>query len=484
MRSLRSLQPLRTRSFRLLAGGQLASNIGDMFYGVALPWYVLATHGGPLLLGTVLAAYGIPRTLLLAFGGRASDRWHPWRAMMLADIARALGAGALCAVASSGPAEAATLVPIAALLGAGAGLFLPASYAIAPVLLPEDELQAGNGLLIGATQLSVLVGPAIGGILVAATGSGPAFGLDGASFVVSAATLAVIGRSARVRRSPSGPAAGTAAQTPGTGDRPGEAPPPCAAAVQAPVPGVLALLRSERVLQVILAVTLAANLGSGAMSEVALPDLAHGPLHAGASGYGILLAAFGAGALAGTLLAGQLDRLGRPAVVASWSFALSGVAIAIVPAFGVVGLSAAALVVVGVLNGFGNVLTITAFQRWAPPAILGRLMGVLMLASTGIFPVSVLLGGLVAHRWGPGPVFPIAGGILIAAVLYGLSQPAWRSFGAPPSGRGGDGLADETPAGIGPDDLLAPRPDADQRDRDLDEVGDELEVVTRRLREV
>ena len=71
--------------------GQLTSNVGDAFYAVALPWYVLATHGGPLLLGTVLAAYGIPRTALLLVGGHLSDRWRPWTVMMATDAVRASG---------------------------------------------------------------------------------------------------------------------------------------------------------------------------------------------------------------------------------------------------------------------------------------------------------------------------------------------------------------------------------------------------------
>ncbi|HEY1704886.1 MAG TPA: hypothetical protein VGG75_34755 [Trebonia sp.] len=62
----RALAPLRHGRFWLLAIGQLASNVGDSCYAVALPWYVLAVHGGTILLGTVLAAYGVPRTLLIA----------------------------------------------------------------------------------------------------------------------------------------------------------------------------------------------------------------------------------------------------------------------------------------------------------------------------------------------------------------------------------------------------------------------------------
>src|ERR1700691_5867264 len=105
----RNLAPLRHRGFRLLAGGQFASNVGDSFYMVALPWYVLASHGGAILLGTVLVAYGVPRTVLLAVGGHASDRWRPWTVMMVTDTARVLGAAALAVAAGLGPARAALL---------------------------------------------------------------------------------------------------------------------------------------------------------------------------------------------------------------------------------------------------------------------------------------------------------------------------------------------------------------------------------------
>jgi MFS family permease len=124
-----ALAPLRHRGFRLLAGGQFASNAGDACYAVALPWYVLAEHGGALLLGTVLVAYGIPRTALVTVGGNASDRWRPWTVMMTTDAARAVAA-------CLGPARAVVLVPIAAVLGAGEGLFMPGSIAIIPALNP------------------------------------------------------------------------------------------------------------------------------------------------------------------------------------------------------------------------------------------------------------------------------------------------------------------------------------------------------------
>ena len=78
--SLRS-GPLGVRSFRLLAGGQFTSTIGDYCYAVALPWLVLSTHGSAILLGTVLACYGVPRTVaVLPGGGRPGGGGHPVRA--------------------------------------------------------------------------------------------------------------------------------------------------------------------------------------------------------------------------------------------------------------------------------------------------------------------------------------------------------------------------------------------------------------------
>jgi MFS family permease len=80
--------------------------LGDSFYAVALPWYLLADHGGAVLLGLVLAAYGVPRTVLLLVGGHASDRWHPWTVMMTADAVRAGAVATLAVAAVSGPARA------------------------------------------------------------------------------------------------------------------------------------------------------------------------------------------------------------------------------------------------------------------------------------------------------------------------------------------------------------------------------------------
>ncbi|HTX62824.1 MAG TPA: MFS transporter [Acidimicrobiales bacterium] len=443
MRRFGALAPLRHRGVRLLAGGQLASNVGDAVYSVALPWYVLATHGGVLLLGTVLAAYGIPRTVLVAVGGHASDRFKPWTVMMVADAVRALAVGALGATAAFGPARAALLVPIAVVLGVGEGLFLPSSFAIVPTLVPDEDLQAGNSLTSAGTQLATLVGPALGGAAVALVGPSSGFAIDAGTFVVSALTLLGVRRhqqiatnaSARVEEVAVGPGAiGVELRDDLHGEVAGALPPAGKSSGACASSGRRLTLRrvlaSERALLVVYVVVFAANLGSGGLGEVALPALAHGPLHTGADGYGGLLAAFGAGALTGTLLAAQVRRLRRPTMTVARVLLAGAVVIAVSPYLGNAVALGAGLAVFGGLSGFGSVISITTLQRRLPRALLGRLMGLLMLCSFGTFPVSVVLGGVVVRSLGPAAFFPITGGLLALAILGGLSQKAWRQFGA------------------------------------------------------
>lgn len=423
----RGLAPLRHRSFRLLVCGQLASNVGDAFYAVALPWYVLAEHGGALLLGTVLVAYGVPRTVALAVGGHLSDKWRPWTVMMTSDAVRAIAAATLALAASTGPPRLLVLVPIAVVLGTGEGIFLPASFSIVPALLPDQDLQAGNALAESGTQLAALAGPVIGGTLVALVGPALAFALDAASFAISAMALArlfAVQRSASAADSASADGARQATAVPA------QAAAPAATDAGAAAPTVRGLLRSEPVLRIFLMVNLVANLGTWGQEGVALPSLAHGPLHAGARGYGALIAAFGAGALIGAIAAGQLRRARRPTIVGSMAFLAGAICAAAVPYVGGTLAAGAALVAYGGLNGFGNVVMITTFQRWAPPDLLGRLTGLFLLAGFGVFPISVGLGALVVHYFGPAPFFPLAAAAIALAIIVALSQRSWRDWGA------------------------------------------------------
>jgi predicted MFS family arabinose efflux permease len=434
--------PLADRNFRLLTAGQFTSTVGDFCYAVALPWLVLSTHGGPVLLGTVLACYGVPRTVLIPLGGVLADKFGPRTIMLAADVVRCGLAAALAVFAARNLASLAALGPVAALLGAGEGLFLPASFAIMPALLEPDGLQAGNALNSAVVQLGSLLGPVLGGALVALAGSAPAFAVDAASFGVSAAALALISRRATAADADAQP--GTQPDSP-PGAQPDAGSDAGSSTAQSgrpqdAAPNIWRLLRTARLLQVIIIVCVAANFAFGGTLEVALPTLAHASF--GAAGYGVLIACFGAGEVTGTLAAARAKALGRPALVACAAFVAEGAAVGVVPFLGGLPGAAAAILVFGSLNGFGNVIMITLLQQWAPSRLIGRVMSMVMLASMGTFPVSVAISGVLVRSFGPAVFFPVAGAALALTVLGAVTQREIRDFGVSP-GPAGPGVPAE-----------------------------------------
>jgi hypothetical protein len=255
-------------------------------------------------------------------------------------------------------------------------------------------------------QTGSLVGPAVGGALVAGLGSSVALGVDALTFGLSALSLALM----RVR--PPGPAP---APDPGNpaGPEPG---------------GLLAFLRSLPSMQLLLLIVIAANLTFGGLTEVALPALAH--LRWGASGYGALLVLSAAGAIAGSLGAARGGGLRRPMIVSSSAFIVAAEAMAAVPFLGGLPGAAAALLVMGGLLAFGNTLLMPSIQTTVPPAMLGRLMGVVMLCSMGVFPLSAAVAGLLVRHIGPVVYFPVSGGFFGLVIALAVTQRAFRSFGA------------------------------------------------------
>jgi MFS family permease len=416
-----SAGPLAVRDFRLFGLGQLGSTVGDFCYAVALPWLILSAHGGTVLLGTVLACYGVPRTVLIPVGGMLADRLSPRAVMLAADIVRCLLVAILTVLAARSLVSVAFLGPVAAVIGAGEGLFLPASAAIMPSLLPAEQLQAGNGLSSAMIQVGSLTGPVLGGILVTTAGPTPAFAVDAASFALSAVSLALM-------RGKQAPAPADAIQGSEPAAPAGVAAVAAGAAAETDGPAnILRFLLRARVLQAILIVAVLANFVIAGAFEVALPALAHARF--GPAGYGALIACFGFGALGGTLTAAKLSSLRRPAMGACAGFVIGGIAVAFLPFLGGLPGAAAAALIFGAAGYFGNVVIVTLLQQWAPPRLIGRVMSLVMLASIGAFPASVALSGVIVRHIGPAPFFPAAGAILVLAVLLAATIREFRDFG-------------------------------------------------------
>jgi MFS family permease len=174
-----------------------------------------------------------------------------------------------------------------------------------------------------------------------------------------------------------------------------------------------------------------ANFVTAGAFGVALPALAHARF--GPGGYGALIACFGVGSLTGTLTAAKLSSLRRPAMGACAGFPIGGIAVAFVPFLGGLPGASAAALVFGAGAYFGNVVVVTLLQQWAPPRLLGRVMSLVMLASIGVFPVSVALSGVMVRHIGPAPFFPATAAILVLAVLLAAMIREFRDFGMVPA---------------------------------------------------
>jgi MFS family permease len=190
--------------------------------------------------------------------------------------------------------------------------------------------------------------------------------------------------------------------------------------------GFFRLLTVSRVVQFTLLITLFSNLAFDGMTEVALPVYSRDYLARGAQGFGMMLSAFGAGALLGGLLADAFFRIPRRGLVALGVGIIQGTALALVPlAGGLVGatiLLGASGLTIGVLNVF----YMTNLQQHVPPHLLGRSMGALTMAAFGAQPVSAVAAALLIGASGPAPIFLTAGLLIVVGYLLALLSSEYR----------------------------------------------------------
>ena len=383
----RSVHPLRVRDFRLLWLGQSISMLGDQFYLIALPWLVLQITGNALALGTVLAFASVPRALFMLIGGAFVDRFSPRTVMFISNLMRMILVALLALLVLTNNIQLWMLYVLALGFGTADAFFFPADSAMVPRLLEKDQLEMGNTLTQGVSMLSMFLGPVLAGGLIALLagsasaaeagtpsleGIGVAFALDAITFLVSLFTLSLIGahRSA---------AAETQAQT----------------SILTSIKEGLSFVWNDTVLRMVFVIMIAANFLVNGPFEVGIPVLAKRNFVEGAAAYGIIVSAFGGGALLGVILASALPRP-RPS-----RFGMVLVGVAGLMGFGMIALpfslslpvAALLSLAMGVTMGFVNIHMFTWMQKRVPEALMGRVMSLTMFAAVGLAPVSSALAG-------------------------------------------------------------------------------------------
>src|ERR671931_120692 len=177
---------LRHRDFRLLWTGMAASLVGDGVFLVALAWQVYSLSSAPYALALVGLSLSLPHVALVLFGGVLSDRLDRRRLMLGADVVRGLAVAAIGGLSVAGSLDLGSLAGLAAVYGGATAFFGPAFDAIVPELVPSEALPGANSLdqFVRPAALRLL-GPGLGGLIIAASGVGGAFLVDAATFAFS-----------------------------------------------------------------------------------------------------------------------------------------------------------------------------------------------------------------------------------------------------------------------------------------------------------
>ena len=379
------------RPFHLILVSLAVSSCGDWLYNVALLAFVFQRTGSATWVALTTAGRVLPVVVLGPIGGVLADRYDRRRLMIASNIARASLMVALAGVAALGLPV--IFAPLLAAAATGIGVIEPPCVAASTArFVPDSELQRAQALRAGIGQAAVVVGPALGALVLLASTPAIAIVLNALTFLGSAVAVGSIAP---------GPEFRPAAPEPGAAN-----------------PSVLAEIRAgaEALKGAPAAITLvAADLLCSAVYGLLTVTLVlvGRKVGAGAGGYGLILAAFGVGGVIGAILTARIEAGERWRRTLAFALALVGLPLAglgIVPtlplALGLAFLGGGGMIV-------GEVLSETALPRLLDDAVLARAYGL-------VFPASI--AGIVAGSLIAGPLLALFGltGALAVAGLFVL----------------------------------------------------------------
>jgi MFS family permease len=394
---------------RLLAG-EFVSSIGDWLYLVALLIVVYREGSSALVLGIVGAARVLPYVLLSVPAGIVADRYDRRLVLMATDVARGLIMVVIAVlVALDGPLLA--IVSLTILATCFSAFFGPAIGSYLPRLVrDETELGPANSAWASLDSLAFVIGPAIGGLLVAVGGLTAAFVLNALSFAVVALVLWRL-PSARALAADSLSAGSAEALPVGSpaSPQPTAGPPDAQGSP---------LRRARRPLSGLLLIDVVTGFVFGGLSVLTVV-LAIDVLNAGEAATGTLNAAIGVGGLIGAALAGVLvlrRTLARPLLGGGLALALGVAALGLVNA---VAPAALAFVVVAAGSLIIEVVSLTLLQRSVPDEVRGRAIGVLETGGVAAYALGSLTMPVIAAAIGMDKLLFLSGAAVLASVAAG-----------------------------------------------------------------
>jgi DHA3 family tetracycline resistance protein-like MFS transporter len=401
-------QSLKHRPFALLWTGQMLSSLGDSIYRIALAWWILDKTGSATAMGTVFVFSSVPMLLFLLVGGVTVDRYSRPKVMLTSDVLRGALVCAVTALAFAGRLEIWHLYVAALTFGAVAAFFRPAYTAIIPQITPPEHLPSANGLTSLSMQVAEIGGPALGGLVVGAGGIPLAFGLNAATFFVSALCILPL-----VRLS--------AAKMKATTER---------KSVTEDLREGFGVVRRSSWLTITMLISSLASITMSAPFAIALPVLVRKQLAGGIFSFGLLLSIIAAGSIAGTIAGTSvLERVRglRARGMLAYGLWIAGGLLILV--FGLpvnIYAIAAASFLVGVVFAVPYLIFVTTLQELIPGELLGRVSSIATLGSFALIPVGSGLVGWATDRIGASNIFILAGILTAGVAALALLHPSIR----------------------------------------------------------
>jgi DHA3 family tetracycline resistance protein-like MFS transporter len=415
---VRLFSALAHRPFALLWAARLISSLGDGLYLVALAWWVLQTTGSAAANGLILICATMPLLLLLLVGGVVSDRISRRGLLVVSDMVRG---GVVCLIAFLGWRHLLAfweLALLSVIFGAVRAFFYPAYTSMLPQITPREMLPSANSLASLSVEATGILGPALGGLLVAAGSTPLAFALDGVSFFISAGCILAI--PASLVAQPSARPSGTApAGADATTRQPG--------ALHDLREGLSTVLRSPW-LWVTIAVAGISNITLSGPLEAALPLLVQRGLGASVGIYALLNALFAVGSAVAAIGLGQAVKLRRRGMLLyrAWLVAAGALLVMGLPVT-VAGVGLA-IFICGAGIAVVNLVWANTLQELVAPERLGRVASVDALGSYALLPIGYGLAGLAADHLGASVVFVAGGAASVFLIGLGLLHPSVRGL--------------------------------------------------------
>lgn len=384
--------PLRRPLFRALWIATITSNIGTWMQNVAAAWLMTSLSPSPIMIALVQAATSLPIFLLALPAGALADIIDRRKLILLTQGWMLAMAALLGLFTLAGRATPSILLVFTALLGLGAAMNAPAWQAILPEIVPRPELPAAISLNSAGFNIARAIGPALGGLVVAATGPGIVFLINAVTFL---AVILVLYRWRRPPRKRTLPAE-QIFEAIGTG---------------------LRYVRYAPALQWVLVRIGLFMLGASALWAL-LPLLAQRQLGLGSFGYGLLLGSLGTGAVLGAVFLQEMRRR----LSMSRMMAIATLLFAIVTALFAVSRSFPFLIVVMIFGGIAWMVEISSLnvlaQTLSPSWVLARSLALFLLVLQGGIMLGSLFWGSVAEQLGmPAALILAALGLVLEWIL-------------------------------------------------------------------